>query len=234
MVSRLHKEIEKLKKQILSLGAAVEEALRLAVRSVETREDTIARRVIDSDFEIDRMEVELEEECLKVLALHQPVATDLRFIIAVLKINSDLERIGDLAVNIAEHSLYFASRSPIDVPFDFTAMSEKAKVMLQESLNALVEMDTGRAKKVCLLDDEVDALNREMYLKVEEAMEKKRGQIETLMHFIGVSRHIERIADHATNIAEDVIYMIDGQIIRHRVGEYKPNPEKAGRHCTSR
>jgi phosphate transport system protein len=226
MTSRLHLEIERLKKQFLALGAVVEEALRQAVRSIETRDADLAQRVIDRDLEIDRMEVELEEECLKTLALHQPVATDLRFIIAILKINSDLERIGDLAVNIAEHSLYFASRPRVSYPFDFVTMTEKTKTMLQESLNALVRMDTNMAKKVCVLDDEVDAINRQMYLQVEDEMRRHPEDIEALMHFIGVSRHIERIADHATNIAEDIVYMVDGRIIRHRAEQYKPYLEK--------
>jgi phosphate transport system protein len=208
MPTRLHKEIEKLKKHLLSLSAAVEDALRLAVLALEARDAGQAQMVIDRDPDIDRMEVELEEECLKILALHQPVAIDLRFIIAVLKINNDLERIGDLAVNIAEHALYFAGRPPLPFPFDFDAMAQKAQEMLRESLNALVGMDTELAKRVCVLDDEIDAMNRRMYRQVEEAMRKRPDEIEALMHTIGVSRHI--------------VYMIDGEIIRHRAEQYKP------------
>jgi len=148
------------------------------------------------------------------------VAIDLRFVISLLKINSDLERIGDHAVNIAEHAVYLGSQPRIDIPFDMTAMAEKAKAMLKMSLDSLVNLDSALARKVILADDEVDAMNREMYSRVEEAIRRNPDKIEILIHFLNVSRHLERLADHATNIAEDVIYMIDGEIIRHKTEEY--------------
>lgn len=222
MVVHLQREIERLKKQILRLGAVVEESLQKAARSLEQRDANLAKEVIEEDFEIDKMEVEVEEECLKTLALHQPVAVDLRYIIAVLKINNDLERIGDLAVNIAERAVFLSTRERLEIPFDFTGMAEKAQSMLKRSLDALVKMDTGMARGVCASDDEVDAINREMYMQVQNGIRKHPDRLESLIHTLSVSRHLERVADLATNIAEDVIYMIEGEIVRHRAEDYVP------------
>lgn len=223
MVIRLQREIDRLKKSILTLGAIVEERVHLAVQAISERDEKLAQKVIDGDIEIDEMEVDLEEECLKLLALHQPVAIDLRFIIAVLKINSDLERIGDLAVNIAERAAFLAFQKRVDMPFDFPTMSQKVKLMLKKSLDSLVNMDAALATEVCQLDDEVDAINRQMYQQVQEGIRKNPEEMVSLIHLLSVSRHLERIADSATNIAEDVIYMIEGSIVRHRTEDYK-NP----------
>jgi phosphate transport system protein len=170
------------------------------------------------------MEVQVEESCLKILALYQPVATDLRFIIAVLKINNDLERVGDLAVNIAERAAFLATQPPLEMSFDFQKMAAKAQEMLKRSLDALVGFNAEMAEEVCLSDDEIDAMNRQVYFMVEEAIHTHPDQTESLIHTLSVSRHLERIADHATNIAEDVIYMIDGSIVRHKTEDYKPRP----------
>jgi phosphate transport system protein len=212
---RLEREIGKLKKSILGLSAVVENAVHLAVKSVAERDEAMARAVIEGDAEIDQMEVDLEEDCLKLLALYQPVAIDLRYIVAVLKINSDLERIGDLALNIAERAVLLAGLPPCEIPFDFQGMAEKVKTMLRSSLDALVTLDPNTASEVCRADDEVDAINREMYLLVEKGMRENPRQVDTLMLMLGISRLLERIADHATNISEDVIYMTTGQIVRH-------------------
>ena len=216
MAQHLQREITNIKKQILALSALVEESVHSAVRSIAESEASLAAKVIDSDYKIDQMEVEVEEECLKILALHQPVAIDMRFIIAVLKINNDLERIGDLAVNVAEQADYLAAHEKVDIAFDFPGMSEKVQVMLRHSLDALVNLDANLAHQVCASDDEVDAINRKMYGLVEEGIRKNPDNVEYLIHMLSVSRHLERIADLATNIAEDVIYMIEGVIIRHR------------------
>ena len=221
MSVHLQKEIENLKKDILSLGADVEENVHKAVQSLRKRDSSLAEEIIAADYYIDRREVGLEEECLKILALHQPVAIDLRFVIAVLKINNDLERIGDLAVNIAERAVFLTSEPPIDIPFDFPGMSEKTKIMLKNSLDALVNMDAKLARAVCAADDEVDAINRKMYGQVQDGIRKKIEQMESLIHYLGVARHLERIADHATNIAEDVIYMVDGEIVRHKTEDFR-------------
>ena len=223
MTIHLQREIEILKKLVLSLGADVEGNVHKAVQSLETRDASIAEEIMAGDEEIDRSEVYLEEECLKILALHQPVAIDLRFVIAVLKINNDLERIGDLAVNIAERALYLSSQAPVDIPFDFAGMSEKTKLMLKKSLEALVNMDTRLAHEVCASDDEVDAINKQMYVQVQEGILKNPKQIGSLIHCLSTSRHLERIADHATNIAEDVIYMVAGEIVRHKAEDFRPD-----------
>jgi phosphate transport system protein len=217
----LHREVDKLKKQLLSLSALVEEAVQRAARSVQERDPQLAKWVIDIDFAIDQREVEIEEECLKTLALHQPVAHDLRFIISVLKINGELERIGDATVNIAERAQYLATVERVDVSFDFGRMSEIAQDMLRRSIDALVNLDAGLAYEVIATDDKVDELNREMYELVEDACRQDPEQIRTLTHVLGISRHLERIGDHASNIAEDVIYLVKGEIVRHRSEEYR-------------
>ena len=219
MPVRLQKELQKLKKRILSLGTMVEERVRMAIKAVQTRDDNLGRKIIDADREIDEIEVEIEEECLKILALHQPVAVDLRFIAAVIKINNDLERIGDQAVNIAERVVSIARRPPVTVPFDYKLMAEKTEAMLRESLDALVNLDADLAHKVCLKDDEVDDMNREIYDKVKEAISSHPGRVGYFINLLLVSRHLERIADLTTNIAEEVIYMVEGEISRHRMSK---------------
>ncbi len=220
MTVHMKNEIEKLKKMLLALCAQVEEQLWQAVKSVKDRDAQLARQVIDHDYRIDEDEVSLEEECLKILALHQPVAIDLRFIVTALKINNDLERIGDLSVNIAERSEFLAHQDPIDAPFDFDLMAEKTQQMLQKSIDALVNIDTELAHEVCEMDDEVDAINKEMYDLVKQSILKHPEYIEMLIHLLSISRHLERIGDHATNIAEDVLYMAEGRIVRHKTEEY--------------
>ena len=220
MPKHLQTEIEKLKKELLTLSAIVEETVHRAVSCIVRRDEVLARKVLEKDDEIDRMEVDVEEECLKILALHQPVATDLRFIVAVLKINSDLERIGDLAVNIAERAVFLAQQPKLDLPYDLPGMAEKAKAMLRHSLDALVNHDARLAREVCAADDEVDAINRDMYEQVKKAIHLHPERVDYLIHLLSVSRHLERIADHATNIAEDVTYMLEGEIVRHRTENY--------------
>jgi len=209
------RELEKIKKQILSLGAKVEEQVRIATQAVETNDAELAKQIIKSDFEIDEMEVEIEEECLKILALHQPVAVDLRFLIAVIKINNDLERIGDQAVNIAERVDVIAKRDPSEFFFDYTAMGEKVQDMLKMSLDALVNMDYDLAYSVVMRDDEVDQIKSDAYDRIKQAMSKHPDKIGHLINLLLISRHLERLADHATNIAEEVIYLIEGEIVRH-------------------
>jgi phosphate transport system protein len=221
MSKHIHREIVTLKKEILTLGAAAEEILYKAMKSLEERDRALAEQVMKEDADIDTMEVEIEENCLKVLALHQPVAGDLRLIIAILKINNDLERVGDLAVNIAERSAFLTTKEKVEIPSDFMKMSEIARDMLKKSLDALVTEDSALAHKICGMDDVVDALNREMYMLVQAGIKKDLSKMESLIHLLSVSRHLERVADLATNVAEDVIYMIDGEIVRHRVEKYQ-------------
>ena len=221
MTNRLHKEVESLKKHLLSLVAEVEENVRMSVEALEKLNCTLAEKVIAADLNVDRREVDIEEECLKILALYQPVANDLRFIIAVLKINTDLERISDLAVNIAERAAFLVTAKRIQMPFDFTIMSDKVQDMLRKSINALITLDSQGAYEVCADDDIVDAYHREMYVIVQDAIRKSPDDLDELIHYLGVSRHLERIADQTTNIAEDIIYLINGEIVRHHVEDFK-------------
>ena len=216
MPKRLQRELEKTKKSILSLGAMVEERIRMALKAIETWDAGLAEEIIRRDYEIDELEIEVEEECLKILALHQPVAVDLRFLIAVIKINSELERIGDEAVNIAHRVRNISRRRKLDLSFDFSVMAEKAATMLRLSLDALVNLDLDLAFKVLTLDDEVDQMHREIYDRVKEVMNQNPDYVGYLINLYTTSRHLERVGDHSTNIAEEVIYLIEGEIIRHR------------------
>ncbi len=216
MRRHLQVELEKLKKRILFLGTMAEESVRKAIKALKTRDLDLAQKVIEGDREIDEMEVEIEEECLKILALHQPVAVDLRFITAVIKINNDLERVGDMAVNIAERVMVVAKRPSVSLAFDFDLMAERVEAMLKMSLDSLVNLDVDLAYKVGLMDDEVDRLNREGYDQIKSALKKEPERANYLINLLLVYRHLERIADHATNIAEEVIYMIEGKIHRHK------------------
>ena len=215
MPKHFHRELEKLKKRILSLGAMVEERVYMATKAIENRDSDLADKIINSDYEIDEMEVDIEEECLKILALYQPVAVDLRFITAVIKINNDLERIADEAVNIAQGVKYISKGKKQHFDFDFYSMAEKTEAMLKKSLDALVNLDVDLAFKVCLLDDEVDKINGEAHSMVKDAIKDNPDHIESFINLLLISRHLERIADHATNIAEEVIYLIEGEIVRH-------------------
>ena len=216
MTKHYQNEITKLKKDILHVTALVEENLRAAVKSIIERDPVLARDVINRDIEIDNFEVELEEEGLKILALYQPVAIDLRFIIAVMKINNDLERIGDLAENIAERAISLARKPDMPVPFDLNGMLAKVMSMVKLSADSLVDMDPQIARNVCEADDEVDECHRQTYRVVIEELKNKPENTHYLIDLLSVSRNLERIADHATNIAEDVIYMVEGEIVRHQ------------------
>jgi phosphate transport system protein len=215
MSVHLNREIDQLKKELLTLCAMVEERVQMAIKSVENHDSPLAEKVIQGDHEIDLKEIDVEEECLKILALYQPVAVDLRFIIASLKINNDLERIGDLAVNIAERAVYLAAQEKISGFLDFTEMVNKTRTMLKNSLDSLINMDAQLAYSVLNADNEVDEINRQMFELIEKGILETPDKAKGLLHLISVSRHLERIADHTTNIAEDVIYLCTGKIVRH-------------------
>jgi len=214
--THLDREIDRLKRRVLGLSAIVEESVGKAITAIVERNVELANEVIDEDSIVDAVEVEIEEECLKILALHQPVALDLRFVIAVLKLNNDLERIADLAVNIAQQVEPLMTEG--EYPIDVVPMAEKARAMLRNVLDALVEKDSSTAERVCAADDEVDDMHREVYARVKTLIRREPARATALIHLLSVSRYLERIADLATNIAEDVIYMTNGDIIRHRGG----------------
>lgn len=215
MARYFHKELDKIKKMILSLGAMVEERVRRITAAIGERDAAVADEIVRSDYEIDEMEVEIEEECLKIMALHQPVAIDLRFLVAVIKINNDLERIADEAVNIAQRIQTMVKDQPERVVFDYEPMASQVEKMLQLSLDALVNMDVDMAFKVVTMDDDVDGIHRQVYQLIRDEMRRYPDQMAFLINFYLISRHLERIADHATNVAEEVIYLIEGEIVRH-------------------
>lgn len=215
MSIHLQREIEKLKKQLLSLCAVVEDQVQMAIWAFLQQDEHLARDVERRDTDVDRREVEVEEECLKMLALHQPVATDLRLIVAALKINNDLEQIGDLAVNIAKKASAVAGKPSLDIPFDIAGMWKKVQAMLNDSLDALVNMDARLAEAVCVRDDEVDGMKRDIRARVEAIGRRQPDIMTGLLNVLAVSRNLERIADYSVNIAEDVIYMVNGTIVRH-------------------
>ena len=226
MSMHLQREIDKLKKDILSLSAEVENDVRAAVRGVENRDATLADTVINREAQINAMEVDVEEECLKILALHQPVAADLRYIVAVLKINQDLERIGDLAVHIAERGHILFSQPPISIPFRLGEMADKAQAMLKKVLDAFVNMNDAAAREVCAADSEIDEINRNIFQQVKRSVLQNPALFESLLQILSIARHLERIADHATNIAEDLIYLIEGRIVRHTLEVSDKPPQK--------
>jgi phosphate transport system protein len=215
-VKHFQRELDKIKKMILSLGALVEKRVHQIKEVLEERDVAMANEIIHLDHEIDQMEVDVEEECLKIIALHQPVATDLRFLIAVIKINNDLERIGDQVVNIAQRVVSISKHPVVPYRFDYSVMADKAEAMLRMSLDSLVNQDLDDAIRVLHLDDEVDALKDQAYDRIKAAIaDGVTEDIGYMINLLLISRHIERLADHATNIAEEVVYMIEGEIVRH-------------------
>ncbi len=215
MTMHFIRELEKMKKTILTLGGMVEERLHMAKESLNNKDVKIAEKIINSDHEIDEMEVDIEEECLKILALYQPVAVDLRFLIGVIKINNDLERIADQAKNVGQRVKTMAKYDGLQMDFDYTEMANTTTKMLKMSLDALVNLDPNMAREVCRLDDEVDDIKNSVYEMIKSTLHDYPDHVGYLLNFFLVSRHLERIADHATNIAEEVIYLSEGQIVRH-------------------
>ncbi len=216
MSKHFERDIENLQRALLTMSGHVEEMVGLASRALCERNSTLAQRVIDSDAAVDEQEVRLEEECLKILALHQPVAIDLRRVATVIKVNNDLERIADLAVNIAQRTRCLVEDSEFPIPLKLDRMADLARTMLRDSLDALVDMDVAKARLICQTDDEVDELNRQVIDELQLRMQEHVVTISAALHCFSATRHMERIADHATNIAEDVIYLVSGEIARHK------------------
>jgi phosphate transport system protein len=208
--------LEALEQNLLNQSSVVEQMVFRACQSLRELRADIVQEVLASEETINYREVEIEEECLKILALHQPVARDLRRVATVLKINSDLERIADLAVNIGERTHSLMLYPDFQMPPNLDKMAEAAISMVRDALDAFVRLDVEAARDVCLRDDRVDELNRKVISDVQALIEANPSDIEPAFHFYSASRHVERIADHATNIAEDVIYLVDGEIARHK------------------
>ncbi len=226
MSIHLIRDIEAIHRDILSMCAIVEEMVQKGVEGLSHPSDAVAAELARRDDEIDRWDVRIEEECLKALALHQPVAMDLRRIAAVLKISGELERVADLGVHIAERACSLMGWSELPVPERLKQMARMALDMLHRSIDAYVELDSDLARSVCADDDAVDAMNREIIVELTEIMKSSPHLVEPSMHLFSASRHIERVADHATNIAEDVVYLVEGAIIRHRTS---PKPQEAAK-----
>ncbi len=210
------REIDRLKRQILALGALVEENLHKAFVAMEKRDMALAREVISTDVAIDEAEVEVEEECLKILALHQPVAGDLRFIIAVSKIDNELERIGDLSANICARTIELERTVHIPAPTTMLVMAERIEAMLATTLDALIDGDADLARKVLLDDRAVDELFARLVGELKEEIRSHLDLLDPLIIVFTMARYLERLADRMTNICEDVIYMTEGEIVRHQ------------------
>src|SRR6266849_2779925 len=216
MSKHLQRDLEYLQRDLLALAASVEEAIHTATRALQERNAAIAQDVIDGDSQIDQEENHIEEECLKLLALHQPVAVDLRRIAAALKINNELERMADLAEDIAERAAHLALLPAIPVPDGLQGMTDLTTTMVRQSLDAFVNLDARQARRVCRLDDTVDRYNNEIIQELIALMRESPAMVEPGLSLFSATRHLERIADHATNIAEDVVYLVEGTIIRHQ------------------
>ena len=215
MSKHWERDLDNLQRLLMTLAASVEEAIFKGTRALQERDPSLAREVVEGDSLIDQEENHVENECLKMLALHQPVAIDLRRIIAALKINTDLERMADLAVNIAERALSLAELPRIAVPDKLQRMTDLTTSMVHQSLDAFVMLDAEQARRVIRLDDEIDRYNSEIIDELVRAMQQTPAQVPAFLAFFSAVRQLERIADHATNIAEDVVYLIEGEIIRH-------------------
>lgn len=212
----LARDLDRLKRRILEMGGLVEAQTDKAITSLLDRRPRLAEEVMAGDNRVDEAEVELEEECLKVLALHQPFAQDLRYIITVLKVNNDLERMGDLAVNIAQRSAFLCSEPDAGFDLGIDRMAERVRRMVRDALDALVRQDTALAREVMEADQAVDTIHKNQFAMIGDLMREHPDEITRLTSFLSTSRYLERIADLATNIAEDIIFLVDGEVIRHQ------------------
>lgn len=217
MNAHLRKDLERLKAQIVREAIAVESNVRKSVKALRELSVKLAEDVVKSDYDIDKTEVDIEEECLKILALHQPVASDLRLVITVLKINNELEHIGDVAVNIAKRIPFMVSEEKSEVPFDFDTVTSRAVYMLKCAIDSFLEEDEHLALGVCRDDEIIDNENRKCYGKVREIVDKTPRSAMLQMNYLLVSKSLERIGDLCTNIAEDIIYMKRSIIVRHNL-----------------
>ncbi|MDG1851697.1 MAG: phosphate signaling complex protein PhoU [Gammaproteobacteria bacterium] len=216
MSLHLQRDLEKLKKEILKLGTMVESAINNAILALNNREMLYVDEVLRLEDHINEMEVKIEEDCLKILALHQPVAGDLRFIVVSLKVNNDLERMGDFAKNIAKRARELMQEEPISTLPEFVnELPNLVRTMVRNSLDALVKLDVSLAREVIAMDDKVDEINRAMYQEVTRVAKENASKTEVAISLLSTSRYMERIGDLSTNIAEDVIFMVEGRVIRH-------------------
>lgn len=216
MSLHLQRDVEKLKKEILKLGTMVETAINNSILALNNREMSYVDEVLKNEEFINEMEVKIEEDCLKILALHQPVAGDLRFIVVALKVNNDLERMGDFAKNIAKRARELMQEEPLaTLPEFVNELPDLVRTMVRNSLDALVKLDVELAQEVIDMDDKVDEINRAMYDEVTRVAKENSDRTEVAISLLSTSRYMERIGDLSTNIAEDVIFMVNGRVVRH-------------------
>ncbi len=215
-MKHLQRDMDNLQRHILSLSTMVEEMIDKATLALSDRRSELANEVIQADEEVDRFEVRIEDECLKLLALHQPVAIDLRRIATVLKVNSDLERIADLAVSVAQRAQAIHEYADFPVPDQLDRMVVLTTQMVRGAMDSFVNLDSQAARRILRLDDEVDQHNRDIIAVLQKTMQTHSDLVPPALHCFSATRHIERMADHATNIAEDVIYLVEGDIVRHK------------------
>jgi phosphate transport system protein len=227
MSQHLRRDLDDLRVELLSLFGVVEQMIDKSVRALCDRRTDLAEEVIKGDEQVDRTEVMIEEACLKILALHQPVASDLRWLTMVIKINSDLERMADLACNIAERALALHRFPLFPIPSDLQVMVREANGMVRSALDAFVESDATLAAEVIRRDDRVDALNRQVIGELLGLMKETPENVEPALHCFSAARHLERIGDLAENLAEDVIYLAKGEIVRHLHGAFRDGEETA-------
>lgn len=219
MKIHLQRELDSLRKRVFHLCSLVEDNLTLAIQSVQRPDSSMADTIRQRDREIDELEVQVEEECLKILALYHPVAADLRYLVSVLKLNADIERIGDLAVNIAGATNRLGDADiPVIVGDKLNTLAGKSRAMLRLSLEALMDLDVARARQVLAADDEVDALYHELSALLQEQLVATPREANAVFCWLLAAKSMERVGDHATNIAEDTIYTVEGEIVRHGLG----------------
>ncbi len=217
--TRFHQELDELKHRILAMAGMAEQAVDLAVQAYSQRDLAMCQRVLNNEPAINRAEREVDEFAVDLLAMQQPMAIDLRFILAVIKINADLERVGDQAVNIAQRVMNMIEMLPTDLPVDIPAMAAKVRKMVRDALQSFIEGDTELAKRVLEADDEVDRMNKEAFANLSRCMQTKPDSAVQALDALSIARNLERVADHATNIAEDVIFWVRGADVRHRAGQ---------------
>src|SRR5215471_10904709 len=218
-IPHFQEELDQLKARLLEMGGLAEDRLRLVVRGLVERDLSYVERVIVGDAAINQLHIEVDDRCFKLLALHQPMAVDLRAIVSAVKINTDLERVGDLAVNIAEAVRRYLQHPPVKELIDIPRMAMIAQDMLRDALDAYVRRDIPLAQNVLDRDDELDALKTMVFRELLTHMLRDPATIEPSLDLILISRHLERIGDHATNIAEDVIFIVSARDVRHQAGE---------------
>jgi phosphate transport system protein len=216
----LDQQTEKIRQDLLRMGGLVEQMIAKANRALVERDDALVRQILEQDHEVDKLEIEIDEACMQTLVRHQPAATDLRYLVAVMKIVTDLERMGDSAVNIGQSTAHLNKEPPLKPYIDLPEMSRQVRDMVRRSLDAFVRRDAVMAEAVLAADDEVDARYKQLFRELLTYMIEDPKTVSRCLHLLLIARNLERIADHSTNVAEDVIYYVEGRDVRHSVSRH--------------